>query len=1208
MAQLVKGGPDLPPELFKAQEEGDLVLFCGAGISKPAGLPLFGELVERIYEELAEVPTQIENRLCRAGDYDRALELLERREIRVRDTLRGILTLTEPDLRLHHAILTLSEVAAGHRLVTTNFDRLFLQALPSIARASAPTLPVPRKHRWLSLVHLHGLIDDTDPEARDLVLTSGDFGRAYLLDGWAARFVAELFRNFTILFIGYSVDDPVMRYLTDAIAAEQRHGANFREPYAFAGVSGGKDRQREADEWRSKGVRALTYHKAVEHRALVQTLYAWAELRRGGFHGRRTLALKHAARRPESWQDEEARLVVWALSEPSGTIARAFSEHEPPPPVEWLSVFMESKELPSSLLSMPVLDAAGKPSPVAPPLVGPMSVAQISPVTAALAYWLTRHLGDKRVLDWTLQRGGLLHPAFRRKVRDRLKKDTDIATPFQTIWGLLAREDYARRLIDRWYPDLAFMDRRLEDETWTPILRREVLRALSPFPSLRTGWRDPGDDRPLTIGHLVFVEMHLSDSDFGSQIVKTLTAPDYKSRQEVLADLAFSATSLLLESLEWFSLLGEAGEQYDPSLSAMPSIEPHRMNHHFEGWLYLIDLVRESFLVLDQVNPEATRALISRWRTVRYPLFRRLTLYAATYGQGIDPSIGFRVLTEGTGSALWRSDTRRECMRFLRNAAARLPNELLAELITAVLAGPPRPAESERSSLYKEQWRARAVWSRLIRLSGGGVELSPIAQDELNRLSRFLGEEPVENEEDEFAIWRDDEQAGIRHSVPELLQLDVAALARLLSQSIDEPHERQSLMLAWQGLAGEAPDKALAVLQHLAERNEWLEDAWRYLLNGKSPLLDRPELLSLVVSAPKRLLGAEIHSILRWLEERARDLPLDEERLLWTLFERVLPLALASPVYGVTNHALNHPAGIASKFLLNRLAARSPERGQGLPHPLRAAFESLGKDEGDAGSVARVMLTTRLRFLYSVDPTWTSETVISRLSWTCPEASGLWRSFFWQPRADPDLLAVIKPGLIEAFDHLDELSSTATNACRFLTFASLDLPDSFSRTEISSLLKRLTPRYLADVAGALADALRNLDSAGVGWRERIGPWFWRHWPGRPELRTPVVSEALAEVAVETGDALPMALERIKLYLVPIPKPSSFEHRLEKSSQPERAPEAVLDLLDTVIPSFPEPLSWWRLEGLLDRIESADGSLTGNLRYRRLRDVAARTAL
>ena len=30
---------------------------------------------------------------------------------------------------------------------------------------------------------------------------------------WAARFLLAMFREFTVLFVGYSHDDPIMRYL-----------------------------------------------------------------------------------------------------------------------------------------------------------------------------------------------------------------------------------------------------------------------------------------------------------------------------------------------------------------------------------------------------------------------------------------------------------------------------------------------------------------------------------------------------------------------------------------------------------------------------------------------------------------------------------------------------------------------------------------------------------------------------------------------------------------------------------------------------------------------------------------------------------------------------------------------------------------------------------------------------------------------------------
>ena len=41
-----------------------------------------------------------------------------------------------------------------------------------------------------------------------MVLTDKDFGRAYLTEGWARRFIQDLFLKFTVLFVGYSHNDP----------------------------------------------------------------------------------------------------------------------------------------------------------------------------------------------------------------------------------------------------------------------------------------------------------------------------------------------------------------------------------------------------------------------------------------------------------------------------------------------------------------------------------------------------------------------------------------------------------------------------------------------------------------------------------------------------------------------------------------------------------------------------------------------------------------------------------------------------------------------------------------------------------------------------------------------------------------------------------------------------------------------------------------
>jgi NAD-dependent SIR2 family protein deacetylase len=50
--RLVPFGPDLPDELLEERDAGNVVFFCGAGISRPAGLPGFFDLTRKAISRL----------------------------------------------------------------------------------------------------------------------------------------------------------------------------------------------------------------------------------------------------------------------------------------------------------------------------------------------------------------------------------------------------------------------------------------------------------------------------------------------------------------------------------------------------------------------------------------------------------------------------------------------------------------------------------------------------------------------------------------------------------------------------------------------------------------------------------------------------------------------------------------------------------------------------------------------------------------------------------------------------------------------------------------------------------------------------------------------------------------------------------------------------------------------------------------------------
>jgi hypothetical protein len=233
-----------------------------------------------MYAALSTTQTPIEQQSFDKYQYDATIDALERRYPGQRQAVRRVLTtVLKPNLRrkgalaTHSALVELGKDRKGAvRLVTTNFDRVFEHSLRreklSVPAFPAPLLPIPKSSRWNGIVYLHGFLSAAgdDSELQRLVLSSGDFGLAYLTERWAARFVSELFRNYVVCFVGYSINDPVLRYMMDALAADRMLGELTPDAYAFGSFQAGEEPQKRV-EWGAKGVTPILYEvsKGTHH-------------------------------------------------------------------------------------------------------------------------------------------------------------------------------------------------------------------------------------------------------------------------------------------------------------------------------------------------------------------------------------------------------------------------------------------------------------------------------------------------------------------------------------------------------------------------------------------------------------------------------------------------------------------------------------------------------------------------------------------------------------------------------------------------------------------------------------------------------------------------------------------------------------------------------------------------------------------------------
>ena len=102
------------------------------------------------------------------------------------------------------------------KIVTTNYDLMFEEICKELdIKTDIYSNPAfPRGNNFSGIVHLHGRVGDFE----NMILTDSDFGKAYMVYGEASTFLSQLFNSdYTVLFIGYSYNDTVLRYFTRAL-------------------------------------------------------------------------------------------------------------------------------------------------------------------------------------------------------------------------------------------------------------------------------------------------------------------------------------------------------------------------------------------------------------------------------------------------------------------------------------------------------------------------------------------------------------------------------------------------------------------------------------------------------------------------------------------------------------------------------------------------------------------------------------------------------------------------------------------------------------------------------------------------------------------------------------------------------------------------------------------------------------------------------
>lgn len=314
--RVISLGPGLAPipeRLLLAHARGQVLFICGAGVSRPANLPDFRQLVLDVYQVLdtgvhavlSGIPRSAHNqwqpncnglterqsaevRRFVVGDYDVVLGMLERRldnqtrgDSQVRREVAACLRRgPNQPASLHRVLMRLADRGGTTTIATTNFD-LLLEAAAKRLRTSVNTyslgsIPRPgRQPEFAGVLHIHGALDRDIRRFSELVLSDQDFGEFYLRRRVVPDFIYDAARLFNLVLVGYSANDPPMRYLLNAVAADGSRFDDLKERFTFFGAE--TPDPIALEDWKARGITPICYDAKGAHSALQATLMRWAD-------------------------------------------------------------------------------------------------------------------------------------------------------------------------------------------------------------------------------------------------------------------------------------------------------------------------------------------------------------------------------------------------------------------------------------------------------------------------------------------------------------------------------------------------------------------------------------------------------------------------------------------------------------------------------------------------------------------------------------------------------------------------------------------------------------------------------------------------------------------------------------------------------------------------------------------------------------------
>jgi NAD-dependent SIR2 family protein deacetylase len=1269
-------GPDIPDDLLNARDEGRVVFFCGSGVSRAtAGLPDFLGLAEKVIERLGSSASSPANKVLSAIKQsqpgleasisaDRIFGLLER-EFLTKDIQAAVAGILKPqqdiDLSPHKILLNLATNNGVVKIVTTNFDRIFEQCAPSIPTHSSPRLPdLDKKEEINGIVYLHGMCDTNylGSEGDSFVLSSSEFGNAYLAEGWATKFYKEIIKKYVVVFIGYSADDPPVSYLLEAI---NKSSGQFKHVFAFQPGS----KAEAIGKWEHKGIQAISYNTPKQsHHLLWDTLGEWAK-RAANPDAWRESVISRSIAGPAKLLPFERGQVAHVVSTVDG--ARAFANSSVLPPATWLCTFdrtirLADKGRSGSITSRKIfvpIDNFGLDSDAEPlkrlrvnndsnldmlsshwdcfelnegdlkdsltqslntslRVDGVELIKPLTPRVKELVNWIGK-VSDQPCSVWWASRRKSLHTYLIERINLNVsnKKDSQsklLGTAWRYLFESIEEDEYYN------WSDVFNLKNIIENQGWNSSVTRAFIKLHKPSieasPNVLMGNKPPEDTVEsihslfsLRVKYPQFIQDNLIDVpiDFLAPVVAGL-----KTNLEIAITLEEEVSN------------GYRLNSISP-INNPPSNRGREHLHSRDGLSGYVIHFSKLFARLSEKFPALAIKEFERWPKDDNPIFNKLRVWSLGLPNFLTEEVFVSSIIQENENAFWSWANQRDLLYTLKARWNGLsePNKLLIE--ARLKAG----LQTQRDDETKKEFSERSLTLTLDRLNWLHREgcVLTFKIEEFNQESRLTLPNWDERSDTDI-VGPGARLVGFVKQEKKYDELMEIPFSEILNKSVEIYNRKQDIFKnedPFAGLCEYKPFRAYKALTLAAMNGEFPEWAWERFLSIQETSLASHARLNHQLA--QKLLDYDVekllpirHRVVGWFGKASNFFVEQYPELVTNLFEKFLKLIELNGSNSdseITRNetevnwyleAINSPVGVLAKGLINSPLLKDLKAKSGLPNEWKIQAENLLQKPEDLGRYVISVFSHDASWLYSIDPSWFKANVLKELDPSNEEnVAAFWSGFLestWSVLPTIEIFVVLKSSILAfATSSNDELFRKSD----YERLAWLLLGMWISRESPASERVLTTAEFreiiLNSHAEVIAYILQYLSELNVEEYQNELPIFFKEvWPLQKALRTSDNSAKLFDLAWQCQNNFAEMVNLIEPFISTINGRVQLSiYTRDEDNLFSRHPEESLRLLYAALSE--SPTMWlYGIENALEKIEGADQKLASDPRFIKLKRV------